>query len=193
MTSRVALKVAMRAAGNSPGAAGALGASLSGRGSLWAPVAPAMASVGASRGQSSPTAVAMEEQVRWVNLKVVRERMKTVSNIGKVRWGGEKTIRCLSLLRSFSPGGDVLAQLRGALVELSPCWLRAAAAAMLLHCGGSTGEWRFFYLRVSDAHDPCLSGRLLLARAKLPLRLLLARAILPPPRPLFSTSRFAKP
>lgn len=89
MTSRVALKVAMRAAGNSPGAAGGLGAALSGRGSLWAPVAPAMASVGASRGQSSPTAVAMEEQVRWVNLKVVRERMKTVSNIGKVRrgWG----------------------------------------------------------------------------------------------------------
>ncbi|OSX76970.1 hypothetical protein BU14_0166s0011 [Porphyra umbilicalis] len=84
MTSRVALKVAMRAAGNSPGAAGALGASLSGRGSLWAPVAPAMASVGAPRGQSSPSAVAVEEQVRWVNLKVVRERMKTVANIGKI-------------------------------------------------------------------------------------------------------------
>lgn len=87
MTSRVGLKVAMRAAGNSPGTAGALGTSLSGRGSLWAPVAPAMAAVGVSRGQTSPTAVAMEEQVRWVNLKVVRERMKTVSNIGKVCCG----------------------------------------------------------------------------------------------------------
>lgn len=149
MTSRVALKVAMRAAGNSPGAAGALGASLSGRGSLWAPMAPAMASVGAPRGQSSPTAVAMEEQVRWVNLKVVRERMKTVSNIGKVRWGrrtGDAS-PILAALLCFR-GEWIVSAAGGALGALAPhvppVSCVTTAAVVLFLCGGIPGERRLY-------------------------------------------------
>lgn len=136
----------MRAAGNSPGSAGALGASLSGRGSLWAPVAPAMASVGAPRGQSSPTAVAMEEQVRWVNLKVVRERMKTVSNIGKVCWrrrgDGLPIFAALLCYRGewvTSAAGESLGGI-GSPCVFPPVTCMTAAAAVFFLCGGIPGE-----------------------------------------------------